>query len=277
MDHIYHSVVELDFTTRQFPVVSVGPLTITFQVEKQEPTPFDTIVTHVKTESCYDDIKRCDHALVLTLMTKNSKNDTDWVKLCINANKPGNTMRVNLRDAVKCILDVVCVGKVSITETPTTTTELTTLSDLDIVCDDGRRIKAFRVLLARSSPVFAAMFTNGSFKQSNELVIRDAKSESIEKMVNMVMGSESPNVDVDDFDFVLLCDRYEMRAVVNKWVSLAFYSIDDKNVISIMRVAQLLNNTCILRKTMRHIKKNPSVLHLADLTKEEMVQILMTK
>lgn len=279
MAHIHNAVVEFDFKTRQFPVVSVGPMNIVFSVEKSLKYEYDSFIKIAKKELSSSESTLKDYTLVVSIKLIDA-NNISYEYRCYDAYNYRFYMNFNLRDAVKCVLGVVCVGSLLLVTPPTTSTTTTTttslceLSDLDIICDDGRRFKSFKVLLAQRSPVFAAMFTNASFKQSNEVAIHDVTSENVEKMTNMVLSSQLPTIDVNDVDFVLLCDRYEFSGVVEKWISLASKSINDTNAISIMRVAQVLNNDGLIDQTMKFIKSSPMVSNINDLTKEELVKII---
>lgn len=278
MDNIHNAFVEFDFKTRQFPVVQVGPMNIVFSVEnslKYESYSFIKLAKKVLSSS---EFALKHYSLVVSIKVIYANNLTS-VYRGYDASDYRFYTNLNLHDAVKCVLDVVCVGSLLLdtpptTSTTTTTTSLSKLSDLDIICDDGRRFKSFKVLLAQRSPVFAAMFTNASFKQSNEVAIRDVTSENVEKMTNMVLSSQLPTIDVNDVDFVLLCDRYEFSGVVEKWISLASKSINCTSAISIMRVAQVLNNDGLLDQVMKFIKSSPMVSNIDDLTKDELLKII---
>lgn len=279
MAHIHHTSVEFDFNTCTFPIASVGPVKLEFHVDESSKRGHDKTIVFEKTVFTGDILKLEGDYLIVTLIRIGADNTVYRFQRSNRILEFNFNVDTLLGDKIRCFLDVVYLGTPTICSPPrnihnVTPTDLSPLSDLQILCDDGTWIRAFKVLLAQRSPVFATMFTNLSFNQSNELSIHDASSKDVEKMVNITLSSELPNVGVDDVDFVLLCDRYGFSNIVDRWVYVASTQIDNENAIRIMRVAELLNIESLLDKSMKYIKTNPLVSNLDDLTKDELVRII---
>jgi hypothetical protein len=286
MAHVYHSTVSFDVVSKQFPLVLVGPFILEFSTAFVE----NKVMVKYKSFKCrHGEVRRSDYTIVVTLAAF-KPDAVMYKKRTMNVNKPGESLQfssqnnhepigVDLGDKIPCVLDVVCVGNVEVSNTTDVIMDniidnMDALCDLDIICSGGNVIKTHKVLLARQSNVFNTMFTSPGFKQVDQITIDDADYASVKRMVDMVTSGVVPTVIVSDFDFVVLCDKYGFSKIVDSWEYEARMKMGPENVVSVMRVASTVNKPKLNTHAMRFIKSKQSVRFVNDLTKDEMFQIL---
>lgn len=292
MSHISHTTVSYDPVSQMFPAAPVGPFILTFDTV--------TLTNHLSvsyTKCKYRDgeVRRSDYTLVITLIFSDTEGKVTHVKRAMNANKPGECIEVRvssnsvclrsfLGKTVHCVMDIVCIGNAEITtgavdamETsapPEALEALEALYDLEIMCADGEIVNAYKILLARCSPVFTAMFTSPGFRHVDRITISDADSTFVKRMVGIASGVNNRGVSDTDFELVALCDQYGISGVVDAWEVEARMKLRAESVVSVMRLATMVNKMGLAKHAMRFIKSKQSVRFINDLTKEEMVQIL---
>lgn len=158
------------------------------------------------------------------------------------------------------------------------------LNDVKFVTDGGNNcVTGCRALLASISPVFNRMFCTafkeGCTKNAEEMeVVLDFPLSAVERLVEF---SLTRNYDVSseytDIDFVIICDKYMISHVVDKWCKFMLGKVSHNNVIDVYRMACLLGNNRLKQCAIRCIRNNPASVELDLFEKTELVEIFSTK
>lgn len=147
--------------------------------------------------------------------------------------------------------------------------------DIAFACNDGKKVTTFKSLLATISPVFNNMFFGkGKFKPVECIDFNEYESSVVKKLVQFAVDR---NYDpcVEDFDFIVLCDRYIIKSVVNSWADFMCSNINTSNVVKTFTVARIIDSEKLLVATKRFIKEQgQNIKNLHELDKDDLLKIL---
>lgn len=147
--------------------------------------------------------------------------------------------------------------------------------------DSQNVIFGCKALLAIISPIFNAMFCN-NFKESEKDTVIDLghddniTEEALGRLVDFsVYRSYDVEKEHNDVDFILLCHKYMITNVVDKWCKFMQMSgtLNKDNVITIFRIANILDNKKLIKECINTIKLNAGSVDLSLFDKDELIVI----
>jgi len=155
----------------------------------------------------------------------------------------------------------------------------TALSDVTFMCGGGAPspVNGCRALLSTISPVFRAMFCNGSFTNESVIQLPDVTHAAMTKLVEFsTTRTYTPHV--DDSEFITLSQKYLVGGVVDVWVRLAVKSITVDNVVQLLITSRELDSTTLIKACIVTIKRDPSKVEgLSTLDSGELISIITHK
>ena len=143
------------------------------------------------------------------------------------------------------------------------------LSDLKIVCE-GKAFPAHKFILSIRSDVFKAMFSSElKFNHStqNELKIEDTDADTMEKFLKFIY-TDSIKVEDVDCQLLMLADKYNVKALINKCIDILQAKMNVENVLEIIYSAYLTNNQQIIEAASKLILKNRGAVRTSAFWKE---------
>ncbi|KAG5677788.1 hypothetical protein PVAND_007518 [Polypedilum vanderplanki] len=129
-------------------------------------------------------------------------------------------------------------------------------NDFSIVCNDGITVYANRIVLAKSSPVFKAMFqTDMSERQKNEIILNDIDSKTMKEFINFVYGKHIENFD-DLVDSLLYCaEKYLVSNLKDICTKCLHENLDKNNAFETLAKAETYNLEPLMDQCITFILK----------------------
>ena len=112
-----------------------------------------------------------------------------------------------------------------------------TLTDVTLQVE-GKEFKAHKVVLAASSPVFAAMFKEGTKEhQDNYVNIEDIDSDVFDVFLRFLYSGQVENLDEMYFDLLAAADKYDVQPLREICIQHMTKNISVDNVVDMLALA----------------------------------------
>lgn len=131
-------------------------------------------------------------------------------------------------------------------------------SDISLI-SEGKAVKVNKHILAKSSPVFAAMFdAEMQEKQGNTVVIADVKYDVLLEMIRFVYAGKVNNIDTLACELATAADKYQLDSLKNKCDKAMRNNLTLDNVIDCLLLADKLRMDNLKEKAIEFIVANAS-------------------
>ena len=131
-----------------------------------------------------------------------------------------------------------------------------TLTDVTLQVE-GKEFKAHKVVLAAWSPVFAAMFKEGTKEhQDNYVNIEDIDSDVFDVFLRFLYSGQVEHLDEIYFDLLAAADKYDVQPLRELCLQHMAENISVDNAVEVMARAERHSIDSIKSKTLQFINKN---------------------
>ena len=113
-----------------------------------------------------------------------------------------------------------------------------TLADVTLQCQ-GKKFKAHKVILAAASPVFGAMFKEGTKEhEENIVIIEDIESDVFELFLRYLYSGEVNQLDEKHLDLFAAADKYDVQPLREICIRHMSTNISVDNAVDILALAE---------------------------------------
>jgi BTB/POZ domain len=181
-------------------------------------------VSHCIWKMKIDDFKK--------FMERNCKDDSDFIRFEIKVwNKETITVtKSHSNDIVKCL---------PISNTMINFLTNQTLADVTLQCQE-KNFKAHKVILAAASPVFGAMFKEGTKEhEENNVIIEDIESDVFELFLRYLYSGEVGQLKEMHLDLFAAADKYDVQPLREICIRHMSTNISHRNAGDVLALAEL--------------------------------------
>ena len=164
-------------------------------------------------------------------MEWNCKDDSVLIGLEIEVWSKNTTivMKSHSNDIVKCL---------PISNTIINFLTNQTFADVTLQCQ-GKNFKAHKVILAAASPVFGAMFKEGTKEhEENIVIIEDLESDVFELFLRYLYSGEVNQLDEKHLDLFAAADKYDVQPLREICIRHMATNISVDNAVDILALAE---------------------------------------
>jgi hypothetical protein len=124
----------------------------------------------------------------------------------------------------------------------------TSVNDFRIVCSDGVKIHANRIVLAKLSPVFRKMMLRMDMleKEKKEMIIDDIDSETMREFVNFLYTGKVECTKKLVNSLLYAADKYEVVALKYFCMTYIKKKLSTENVWEVLRMADMYSDERLL-------------------------------
>ena len=144
-------------------------------------------------------------------------------------------------------------------------------SDVRLVTQCGKELKAHKVILASRSQTFQAMFNHDMVENNLNIVkIPDVDYEVLKQMLRFIYMGQVENMKTVATDLFIAADKYDIQDLKGKCTHYIAESITVENVIPIFELAAKYNAEQLKTRAMHFVKSNIAQIMKTDIFKEKL-------